>query len=193
MSGAVHPVSAGPWSAERERWHRALSARPGPGARWGEGKHPSFAVSQALPNATGRLSSTPSACRPLLIGVGVRPVELRDQFRLPGVDFALVERGTGDDRPVDRVGPVVDSVGPDVRVEVGRREVLADASTEGWARVPDLDALPGRWVDNPEGERTRPYARMLVDGRFNELLDGFDTELEDGARVALVNPFVYCC
>lgn len=68
-----------------------------------------------------------------------------------------------------------------------------DASTEGWARVPDLDSLPGRWVDNPEGEQTRPYARVLVNGRFNELLDGFDTELEDGDRVALVNPFMYCC
>ncbi|MFC6938682.1 MoaD/ThiS family protein [Salinirubellus sp. GCM10025818] len=72
-------------------------------------------------------------------------------------------------------------------------ETEAEASTEGWARVPDLDALPGRWVDNPEGEQTRPYARVLVNGRFNELLDGFDTELEDGDRVALVNPFIYCC
>jgi len=72
-------------------------------------------------------------------------------------------------------------------------ETEAEASTEGWARLPDLDALPDRWVDNPEGERTRPYARVLVNGRFNELLDGFDTELEDGDRVALVNPFMYCC
>jgi molybdopterin converting factor small subunit len=72
-------------------------------------------------------------------------------------------------------------------------ETEAEASTEGWARVPDLDALPGRWVANPEGEQTRRYARVLVNGRFNELLDGFDTELEDGDRVALVNPFMYCC
>lgn len=72
-------------------------------------------------------------------------------------------------------------------------ETEAEASTEGWARFPDLDALPGRWVDNPEGEQTRPYARVLVNGRFNELLDGFDTELGDGDRVALVNPFMYCC
>ena len=72
-------------------------------------------------------------------------------------------------------------------------ETEAEASTGGWARPPDLEALPGRWVDNPEGERTRPYARVLVNGRFNELLDGFDTELEDGDRVALVNPFMYCC
>ena len=72
-------------------------------------------------------------------------------------------------------------------------ETEAEASTDGWARFPDPDALPGRWVDNPEGEQTRPYARVLVNGRFNELLDGFDTELEDGDRVALVNPFMYCC
>jgi molybdopterin converting factor small subunit len=72
-------------------------------------------------------------------------------------------------------------------------ETAAEASTDGWARFPDPDALPGRWVDNPEGEQTRPYARVLVNGRFNELLDGFDTELADGDRVALVNPFIYCC
>ena len=72
-------------------------------------------------------------------------------------------------------------------------ETEAEASTEGWARLPDVDALPGRWVDNPEGEQTRPYARVLVNGRFNELLDGFDTELDDGDRVTLVNPFMYCC
>ena len=72
-------------------------------------------------------------------------------------------------------------------------ESEADASTSGWASLPDPDALPGRWVDNPEGEQTRRYARVLVNGRFNELLDGFDTELADGDRVALVNPFMYCC
>lgn len=72
-------------------------------------------------------------------------------------------------------------------------ETEAEGSTRGWARSPDVDALAGRWVANPEGERTRPYARVLVNGRFNELLDGFDTELEDGDRVALVNPFMYCC
>jgi molybdopterin converting factor small subunit len=72
-------------------------------------------------------------------------------------------------------------------------ETSAEASTGGWARLPDADTLPGKWVDNPEGEQTRAYARVLVNGRFNELLDGFDTELEDGDRVALVNPFMYCC
>lgn len=52
---------------------------------------------------------------------------------------------------------------------------------------------PGDWARNPEGERTRAYARVLVNGRFNELLDGFATELEDGDRVALVYPFMFCC
>jgi molybdopterin converting factor small subunit len=72
-------------------------------------------------------------------------------------------------------------------------ETEAGASTRGWAKLPDTAELPGRWVTNPAGEQTRPYARVLVDGRFNELLDGFDTELQDGDRVALVNPFMYCC
>jgi molybdopterin converting factor small subunit len=70
-----------------------------------------------------------------------------------------------------------------------------EARTAGWARLPpDLrETLPGGWFKNPEGEQTRPYARVLVNGRFNELLDGFATELEDGDRVALVYPFMYCC
>jgi molybdopterin converting factor small subunit len=63
--------------------------------------------------------------------------------------------------------------------------------TKGWAR--HEGELPGRWVANPEGDRTRRYARVLVNGKFNELLDGFDTELEDGDRIALMQPFMYCC
>lgn len=46
---------------------------------------------------------------------------------------------------------------------------------------------------DPEGERTRAYARVLVNGRFNELLDGFAAELDDGDRVALTYPFMFCC
>jgi molybdopterin converting factor small subunit len=63
--------------------------------------------------------------------------------------------------------------------------------TKGWAR--HEGELPGRWVANPEGDRTRRYARVLVNGKFNELLDGFDTELHDGDRIALMQPFMYCC
>jgi molybdopterin converting factor small subunit len=70
-------------------------------------------------------------------------------------------------------------------------ETEAEASTDGWARPPEN--LPGTWKKNPEGEQTRPYARVLVNGRFNELYEGFDTELEEGDRVALVYPFMFCC
>lgn len=70
-------------------------------------------------------------------------------------------------------------------------ETEAAATAHGWAPVPD--DLPGTWRKNPEGEQTRPYARVCVNGRFNEHADGFDTELEDGDRVALLYPFIFCC
>jgi molybdopterin converting factor small subunit len=69
-------------------------------------------------------------------------------------------------------------------------ETEAEASTEGWV---DIDDLPGDWAKNPEGEQTRPYVRVVVNGTFNEHLDGFDTELDDGDRVALMFPFMFCC
>lgn len=70
-------------------------------------------------------------------------------------------------------------------------ETEADATAHGWAPAPD--ELPGTWRKNPEGEQTRAYARILVDGTFNEHLDGLDTELTDGDRVALMQPFMFCC
>lgn len=67
----------------------------------------------------------------------------------------------------------------------------SEASTDGWV---DYEGdPPGRWEGNPEGERTRAYARVLINGKPNELLDGFDTTIEDGDRVALVYPFFFCC
>lgn len=69
-------------------------------------------------------------------------------------------------------------------------ETEADATTEGWAPKPDT--LPGAWEKNPEGDQTRQYARVLVNGTFNEHVDGLDTELEDGDRIGLLYPFVYC-
>lgn len=60
----------------------------------------------------------------------------------------------------------------------------------GWA--PSPETLPGTWRQNPEGEQIRRYARVLVNGEFNEHLDGFGTALEEGDRVALMYPFVYC-
>jgi molybdopterin converting factor small subunit len=70
-------------------------------------------------------------------------------------------------------------------------ETEAEETANGWAKY--LGDPPGRWERNPEGERTRAYARVLVNGRFNELHDGFATELADGDRVALVYPFMFCC
>lgn len=68
-------------------------------------------------------------------------------------------------------------------------ETEAEATTRGWAQVDDV---PGVWRKNPAGEQTRAYARIMVNGRFNEHRDGFDTELEDDDRVALVYPFTFC-
>lgn len=70
-------------------------------------------------------------------------------------------------------------------------ETEAEATHRGWAPVPD--ELPGTWSKNPEGEQTVAYARVLVNGRFNENEQGFDTELADGDRVSLVYPFIFCC
>ena len=69
-------------------------------------------------------------------------------------------------------------------------ETEAEATAHGWAPVDDP---PGTWRKNPEGEQTRAYARILVNGRFNEHLEGLDTRLRDGDRVALMNPFMFCC
>jgi molybdopterin converting factor small subunit len=69
-------------------------------------------------------------------------------------------------------------------------ETEAEATTKGWAPV-DGDP-PGAWRKNPEGEQTRAFARVAINGRFNEHLDGLDTELEAGDRVALMYPFMFC-
>jgi molybdopterin converting factor small subunit len=68
-------------------------------------------------------------------------------------------------------------------------ETESEATARGWASVGDL---PGTWVKNPKGEQTRAYARILVNGRFNEHEEGFDTELDDGDRISLVYPFIFC-
>ncbi len=70
-------------------------------------------------------------------------------------------------------------------------ETEAEATHSGWAPAPD--DLPGTWRKNPEGEQTRPYARVCINGRFNEHYDGFETELEDSDRIALIYPFMFCC
>jgi len=70
-------------------------------------------------------------------------------------------------------------------------ETESESTTRGWAPIDAAD-VPGHLRKNPDGERTRAYARILVNGQFNENLDGFDTKLQDGDRVALVNPFLFC-
>ncbi|MFP8952257.1 MoaD/ThiS family protein [Natrialbaceae archaeon A-arb3/5] len=70
-------------------------------------------------------------------------------------------------------------------------ETEAEATARGWADPPE--DLPGTWRKNPEGDQTRTYARVCVNGRFNEHAAGFETELEDGDRVALIYPFIFCC
>lgn len=70
-------------------------------------------------------------------------------------------------------------------------ETEAEATAHGWAPTPS--SLGGEnWRKNPEGEQTRRFARILVNGRFNEHLDGLDTVLHDGDRIALMHPFVFC-
>ena len=71
-------------------------------------------------------------------------------------------------------------------------ETDEEATTQGWA--PPLEGVPGKnWKANPEGDRTSRYARVLVNGRFNQHLGGLNTELKDGDRVALAHPFIFCC
>ena len=70
-------------------------------------------------------------------------------------------------------------------------ETEAEATTKGWA--PTDGELPGTWKKNPAGEQTRAFARVAINGRFNEHLDGLDTVLSDGDRVSLMYPFMFCC
>jgi molybdopterin converting factor small subunit len=67
-------------------------------------------------------------------------------------------------------------------------ETDADAITSGWADPPEDP--PGTWEKNPEGEQTRTYARVAVNGKFNEYFAGLDTRLCDGERVGLMYPFI---
>ncbi|MFW5964289.1 MAG: MoaD/ThiS family protein [Natronomonas sp.] len=70
-------------------------------------------------------------------------------------------------------------------------ETENEAAAHGWVRS-DGDP-PGSWKKNPEGEQTRAFARVAVNGRFNEHLDGLDTDLEDDDRISLMYPFMFCC
>jgi molybdopterin converting factor small subunit len=64
-------------------------------------------------------------------------------------------------------------------------ETEAEATTDGWA--PEFGELPGEnYAKNPEGEQSRRYARVLVNGTFNEHLDGLDTPLDNEDRVTFI-------
>jgi hypothetical protein len=67
-------------------------------------------------------------------------------------------------------------------------EMGTKASTDGWVEV---EGLPGNWAQDPDGEWTRPYVRV-VNGTFNEHPGGFDTTLDDD-RAALIYPFTFRC
>ena len=69
-------------------------------------------------------------------------------------------------------------------------ETESEARSHGWA--PTDGKLPGTWKKNPEGDQTRAFARVAINCRFNEHLDGLDTKLEDGDRVSLMYPFMFC-
>ncbi|MFB6079480.1 MAG: MoaD/ThiS family protein [Haloferacaceae archaeon] len=109
---------------------------------------------------------------------------VRDALGTPQFEFTF---------PGDRLRDFLDALfaeHPDLE-DLLVAETEADATAHGWATPPE--DLPGTWRKNPEGEQTRAYARVCVNGRFNELLDGFDTRLADGDRVALIYPFMFCC
>jgi len=57
-----------------------------------------------------------------------------------------------------------------------------------------LDALMEEYdvrdlVLTEEGE-VRSYARVMVNGRFHNLVGGLNTQIKDGDRIALVYPYV---
>ncbi|SFG39237.1 ThiS family protein [Halopelagius inordinatus] len=109
---------------------------------------------------------------------------IRDALGTPRMEFAFEG-----DTLREFVGAFLEE--HDVR-ELLIAETTADATASGWVPA-DADDVRGSLRKNPDGEQTRAYARILVNGRFNENRRGFDTELKDGDRVALVNPFIFCC
>lgn len=70
-------------------------------------------------------------------------------------------------------------------------ETAEEAANRGWVPI-EGDGVPGDLRTNPAGEQTRAYARILINGECNETLAGFDTQLSEGDRVALVNPSLFC-
>lgn len=71
----------------------------------------------------------------------------------------------------------------------GTKEAFVEADTLGelLARVQLEYRLEDRILD---GARTKPWTRVLLNGRDASLLDGLETRLSPGDRVALVFPFM---
>ncbi|MBI3761915.1 MAG: MoaD/ThiS family protein [Chloroflexi bacterium] len=42
---------------------------------------------------------------------------------------------------------------------------------------------------NPDGISTKPYSRLVVNGRFFELVGGLDAPIRDGDVVTLMRPY----
>lgn len=100
----------------------------------------------------------------------------RFQYTFDGSTLRDLLSGFFDDHPVE-----------DLLIARTEEEAIA----HGWAPAPD--PVPGTWRKNPEGDQTRAFARVLINGTFNEHLDGIDTQLSDGDRVSLMYPVIYCC
>ena len=71
----------------------------------------------------------------------------------------------------------------------GTKEAFVEAETVGelLAKVQDEYGLRDRILD---GDRTKPWTRVLLNGRDVFLLDGLGTPLSLGDRIALVFPFI---
>ncbi len=42
---------------------------------------------------------------------------------------------------------------------------------------------------NPDGASTKPYSRLVINGRFFELVGGLDAPIRDGDVVTLMRPY----
>jgi molybdopterin converting factor small subunit len=78
-----------------------------------------------------------------------------------------------------------DSLREFVGALLGRRPELTDLLVGETDRGEDAG-----WTElrDATGDAGRPFVRVMVNGTFNECLDGADTELSDGDRVELVEP-----
>ncbi|MBS1251888.1 MAG: hypothetical protein MAG451_00922 [Anaerolineales bacterium] len=78
-----------------------------------------------------------------------------------------------------------------VRTRVGKPE--AEFEFKGKTLRDCLDALIQEYdvrdLILTDEEDVRPYARVLVNGRFHVLVGGWDAKIEDGDQIALIHQF----